>query len=281
VRIIEELDYTREAQNQSNFRDLYLEHPFIRVPRVFPSHSTGRVLTSEYVAGKRFADVLTLDTAERDRYGEILYRFVFGSILRFGVFNGDPHPGNYLFDEEGRVVFLDFGCVKYFPPLMLANWKALVTAHLRNDRDEFGKRLIELGFIPALSDEESHTLFDYFGYFYEPFHDDRRFTFSREYNRKSFRMIFKPEDRFRGYEKKLNMPADFVFVNRIQWGVYSILADLGATANWNRIDAEFRLGAEPETELGRADRDFFRRWCAERRLSGTVRLLPEGVRQVA
>jgi predicted unusual protein kinase regulating ubiquinone biosynthesis (AarF/ABC1/UbiB family) len=281
VRIIEELDYTREAQNQRNFRDLYLEHPFIRVPRVFASHSTGRVLTSEYVAGKRFADVLTLDTAARDRYGEILYRFVFGSILRFGVFNGDPHPGNYLFDEQGRVVFLDFGCVKYFPPLMLANWKALVTAHLRNDRDEFGKRLIELGFIPALSDEESHTLFDYFGYFYEPFHDDRRFTFSREYNRKSFRMIFKPEDRFRGYEKKLNMPADFVFVNRIQWGVYSILADLGATANWNRIDAEFRLGAEPETELGRADRDFFRRWCAERRLSGTVRLLPEGVRQVA
>ena len=63
-------------------------------------------------------------------------------------------------------------------------------------------------------------------------------------------MIFEPEDRFAGFEKKLNMPADFVFVNRIQWGVYSILADLGATANWHRIDASTasalrRRGAGP------------------------------------
>lgn len=280
-RILEELDYVREAQNQRNFHELYLDHPFIRVPRVIASHSTARVLTSEYVAGKRFAEVVTLDAATRDRYGEILYRFVFGSILRFGVFNGDPHPGNYLFDDQGRVVFLDFGCVKYFPAPMLANWKALVTAHLQGRRDEFGRKLVELGFLKAISAEESDTLYDYFGYFYEPFHSDRRFTFSRDYNRKSFRMIFKPEDRFAGYEKKLNMPADFVFVNRIQWGVYSILADLGAGANWHLIDAEYRAGAEPHTELGRADRDFYRRWCGERQLSGNVRLLPEGPRQVA
>jgi predicted unusual protein kinase regulating ubiquinone biosynthesis (AarF/ABC1/UbiB family) len=280
-RILEELDYEREAKNQRNFHELYLSHPFIRVPRVIDSHSTARVLTSEFVEGRRFADILQLDQPTRDRYAEILYRFVFGSILRFGVFNGDPHPGNYLFDAEGRVVFLDFGCVKYFPAQMMANWIALVTAHLRGNRDEFGKKLIELGFIVSLTPEESTTLFDYFGYFYEPFHEDRAFTFSRDYNRKSFRMIFKPEDRFKGYEKKLNMPADFVFVNRIQWGVYSILADLGATGNWHRIDAEYRLGSEPHTDLGRVDRDFFRRWCAERQLSGAVRLLPEGIRQVA
>jgi predicted unusual protein kinase regulating ubiquinone biosynthesis (AarF/ABC1/UbiB family) len=280
-RILEELDYVREAQNQRNFRDLYLEHPFIRVPRVIDSHSTARVLTSEFVAGRRFSEILQLDQPERDRYAEILYRFVFGSILRFGVFNGDPHPGNYLFDADGRVVFLDFGCVKYFPAAMLGNWKALVTAHLHGNRGEFGRKLIELGFIPALSDEESNTLYDYFHYFYQPFHDDQPFTFSREYNRKSFRMIFRPEDRFKGLEKKLNMPADFVFVNRIQWGVYSILADLGATGNWHRVDAEYRLGSEPQTELGRIDRDFFRRWCAERQLTGALHLLPEGVRQVA
>jgi predicted unusual protein kinase regulating ubiquinone biosynthesis (AarF/ABC1/UbiB family) len=282
-RILEELDYKREAQNQKNFRELYLDHPFIRVPRIFEGHSTARVLTSEYVPGRRFSDVAKTDEASRSRYGEILYRFVFGSILRFGVFNGDPHPGNYLFDDDGRVVFLDFGCVKYFPQSMMANWIALVTAHLRGNKDEFGRKLVELGFLKEMTHEESETLYDYFGYFYEPFHDDRPFTFSREYNRKSFRMIFKPEDRFKGYEKKLNMPADFVFVNRIQWGVYSILADLGATGNWHRIDAEYRLGSEPLTELGRADREFFRRWCAERQfnMSGAVRLLPEGVRQVA
>jgi predicted unusual protein kinase regulating ubiquinone biosynthesis (AarF/ABC1/UbiB family) len=280
-RVLEELDYTNEAKNQRNFCELYANHPFIRVPRVIDSHSTARVLVSEYVAGRRFAEVTQLDEPARSRYGEILYRFVFGSILRFGVFNGDPHPGNYLFDDQGRVVFLDFGCVKYFPAPMLANWKALVTAHLHGQRDEFGQKLVALGFIPSATVEESAALYDYFGYFYEPFQQDRSFTFSRDYNRKSFRMIFKPEGRFAGFEKKLNMPADFVFVNRIQWGVYSILADLGATANWHRIDAEYRNGAESETELGRADRAFYDRWCADKQLSGALKLTPEGVRRVA
>ena len=280
ARVLEELDYTREAQNQKNFCELYAGHPFIRVPRVIESHSTARVLTSEYVAGRRFADVIKLDDPARNRYGEILYRFVFGSILRFGVFNGDPHPGNYLFDDDGRVVFIDFGCVKYFPAEMLGNWRALVTAHLRGDKDEFARRLVGLGFIPSLDKEQGDAMYDYFAYFYEPFHEDRAFTFSRDYNRKSFRMIFKPEGRFAGFEKKLNMPADFVFVNRIQWGVYSILADLGASANWHLIDAEYRAGAEPQTELGRADREFYRRWCAERKLTGAVTLTPSGVRLI-
>src|SRR5262249_42222830 len=156
----------REAQNQRNFHELYRDHPFIRVPRVVDAYSTARILTSEYVEAKRFADVVNGDEAARSRYGEILYRFVFGSILRFGVFNGDPHPGNYLFDAAGRVVFLDFGCVKYFPDGMLANWKALVTAHLRGEHDKFRERLVALGFIPDDSPLDKDVLYDYFGYFY-------------------------------------------------------------------------------------------------------------------
>ena len=114
------------------------------------SHSTARVLTSEFVDGRRFADVLAARRRRRaSRYGEILFRFVFGSIVRHGMFNGDPHPGNYLFDDDGRVVFLDFGCVKYFPPDMLTNWRALVTAHLAGDRAAFARQLVALD-LPAV-----------------------------------------------------------------------------------------------------------------------------------
>ena len=257
-RIIEELDYAREADNQRTFVRLYEDHPFIRVPRVHGSHSTARVLTTEFVAGRRFADILALDEAARSRYGEILFRFVFGSIVRHGMFNGDPHPGNYLFDGDGRVVFLDYGCVKYFPDDMLANWRALVAAHLTGDRHAFARQLVALTFLPSTDGFDLDVLFDYFGYFYEPIQEDREFVFTREYNARSFKQVFKPDGSAAGLSKKLNMPRDFVFVNRIQWGVHSVLAHLGARGNFHRIERELLFGDAASTELGRADAA----WCA-------------------
>jgi predicted unusual protein kinase regulating ubiquinone biosynthesis (AarF/ABC1/UbiB family) len=255
-RIVEELDYAREAENQRKFLALYDGHPFIRVPRLHASHSTARVLVSEFVAGRGFAEVCALDEAARSRYGEIIFRFVFGSILRQGMFNGDPHPGNYLFDDSGRVVFLDFGCVKYFPSGMLRDWRALVQAHLRGDRDAFAAQLVALSFLPSTEGLDLDVLYDYFGYFYEPIQDDREFTFTREYNARSFKQVFKPEGKFAALPKKLNMPRDFVFVNRIQWGVHSVLAHLGARGNFHRIQREHLHGEPPSTELGRLDEEF-------------------------
>jgi predicted unusual protein kinase regulating ubiquinone biosynthesis (AarF/ABC1/UbiB family) len=252
-RIIEELDYAREADNQRAFVRLYDGHPFIRVPRVYDSHSTARVLTTEFVDGRRWSDALAADEATRARYGEIIFRFVFGSIARHGVFNGDPHPGNYLFDGDGRVVFLDFGCVKYFPDDMLDNWRALVKAHLAGDRAAFSRQLIALTFLPADHDLDLDVLFDYFGYFYEPIQEDREFVVTREYNAKSFKQVFRPDGAAAGLSKRLNMPRDFVFVNRIQWGVHSVLAHLGARGNFHRIERELLFGDAPSTELGRAE----------------------------
>ncbi|MEO6772665.1 MAG: AarF/ABC1/UbiB kinase family protein, partial [Kofleriaceae bacterium] len=237
-RLTEELDYAKEASSQIKFGELYANHPFIRIPRVIPSHSTALVLTSEFIDGRRFADVLADDREAKDRWAEILYRFVFGSIIRHGVFNGDPHPGNYLFDADGRIAFLDFGCTKWFPPDMLVNWLALVRAHLGGDRAAFRARAVTLGFLKQDAEISADKLFDYFAYFYEPFETAGPFTFSRDYNAKSFKMVFAPDGPFKGMSKQLNMPPDFVLVNRIQWGVWSILAQLGASADWGAIHQE-------------------------------------------
>ncbi|HEX2574280.1 MAG TPA: AarF/ABC1/UbiB kinase family protein [Polyangia bacterium] len=282
ARLSEELDYRREAASQTAFAELYEGHPYIRIPRIIASHSTSRVLTSEYVAGRRFDEIVAADTETRSRYGEILYRFVFGSIIRFGVFNGDPHPGNYLFDTAGRMVFLDFGCVKYFPEGMLQTWRQLVTAHLSRDRDGFYRRLLELGFIRPGAPLDPALLYDYFGYFYEPWHEDREFTFSPDYNGQSMRRVFAPTGRFVGLEKQFNMPPDFVFVNRIQWGVYSLLSTLRATRNWHHIHRELLHNAPPSTELGELDASYRARWLAARGLEGQELLLtPMGVRRRA
>jgi len=278
-RTLEELDYALEARHQQAFHDLYHDHPFIRVPRVYASHSTARVLTSEYTPGKRFAEVAALPVEERQRWAEILYRFIFGSIARFGVFNGDPHPGNYLFADDGRVVFLDFGCVKYFPYAMRKEWRELVAAHLFGDRDSFRAQLVTLGFLKADDDSPAQDLFDYFGYFYEPFQHDREFEYTREYNSLSLGHVFRPQGRFAPLSKRLNMPPDFVFVNRIQWGVVSLLATLGAKGNWHRIQREFLVDEPASTELGRVDAEYRARWRRERSLDAKdLALTPDGVR---
>jgi predicted unusual protein kinase regulating ubiquinone biosynthesis (AarF/ABC1/UbiB family) len=280
-RTLEELDYALEARNQQAFYDLYHDHPFIRVPKVYPSRSSARVLVSEYCPGKRFAEIVELPDAERQRYSEVLYRFIFGSIGRFGVFNGDPHPGNYLFCDDGRVVFLDFGCVKYFPAQMRRDWKALVSAHLHGDKNTFRAQLIALGFIQEADQIDAQDLYDYFGYFYEPFHHDRVFEFTREYNSQSLGHVFRPQGRFAVMAKKLNMPPDFVFVNRIQWGVVSLLATLGARGNWHRIHKEFLLEEPPSTELGRIDAEYRAKWRSVRNLhEKDLALTPDGVRAV-
>jgi len=279
-RVFEELDYVREADNQRAFCDLYDGHPYIRVPRVIDSHSTSRVLTTEYVSGRRFEEIVGDDEDARYRWGEILYRFAIGSILRYGVFNGDPHPGNYIFDDRGRVVFLDFGCVKFFPEAMLQTWWKLVDSHLTGKPERFRSLAVDLGFIKEDSELGEALLYDYFGYYYEPFHDDRDYTFTREYNSKALLMVMRPQGRFAGMEKKMNMPRDFVLVNRIHWGVFSLLANLEARANWHRIHDEYLYGEPPETELGKLDRAHHEAWLESRGIEPNARVLlrKDGIR---
>ena len=114
LRLREELDYEREARHQQQFADYYEGHPFIHIPYVLPEYSSARVLTTELAEGVRFAEAETWSQEERNLAAETIFRFVFGSLYRLRLFNGDPHPGNYLFQPGGRVTFLDFGLVTPF-----------------------------------------------------------------------------------------------------------------------------------------------------------------------
>ena len=96
LRVMEELDYEYEAQSQRTFARAYRDHPFIYVPDVLTRLSRRRVLVTEYVEGLGFEDVKLLPQADRDRFGEIVFRFSFGSIYHLQQFNADPHPGNYI-----------------------------------------------------------------------------------------------------------------------------------------------------------------------------------------
>jgi predicted unusual protein kinase regulating ubiquinone biosynthesis (AarF/ABC1/UbiB family) len=124
----EELDYRLEVQRQTTFARFFANDPQIHVPRVFESHSSRRVMTSELVRGLHFDAVTAFPEAQRRAYASVLWRFVFQAILVEGLFNADPHPGNYLFHEDGRITFLDFGCVQRLEPVMLGSARIMHAA---------------------------------------------------------------------------------------------------------------------------------------------------------
>ncbi len=267
-RITEELDYGREAANQAMFADWYRGHPFIGVPDVLPSFSTTRVLTSELVVGAPFRDVLGWDQEERDQAGEALFRFVFRSLYRMHAFNGDPHPGNYLFHGGGRITFLDFGLVRFFDDAELDVFASMVrSAAVDHDAAAF-RRIVEgAGLLrpgaPVPTDEAGR----YFSQFYEPVAEDRETTWTPEYASGIVRHTF---DRSSPIAQYASVPRAFVFIQRINLGLYALLGDLRATGNYRRIAEEmwpFADGA-PSTAMGEAEA----RWLATRRVERASKL---------
>src|SRR5690606_16564931 len=114
-RLLEETDYRLEAENQRQFAEIFRDDPVIRVPAVIDELSSARVLTMEMATGMPFKVFKERGSQEaRDQAALALVRFVGAAFSRHRIYNGDPHPGNYLFGEDGTISFLDFGCVQRF-----------------------------------------------------------------------------------------------------------------------------------------------------------------------
>jgi predicted unusual protein kinase regulating ubiquinone biosynthesis (AarF/ABC1/UbiB family) len=253
ARLLEELDYRLEASNQQRFAELYANHPFLHIPAVRTDLSTGRVLTSELVTGARYQDVQQWSQEERNLAGEAIFRFVFGCLYRLRAFNGDPHPGNYVFHGDGRVTILDFGLVKWFTDQDVERLAAMIeTMVLREDVSGFRQAVEKAGFLrpdPAITDEQ---VADYFRHYYELVMDGGDVSFSPEYASDTVRTFF---DASNEVVKRANVPPEFVVLQRINLGLYAVLAGLGATANWRRIAEEIWpfVDAPPSTDLGRQE----------------------------
>jgi predicted unusual protein kinase regulating ubiquinone biosynthesis (AarF/ABC1/UbiB family) len=262
-RLLEELDYRQEADNQRLFADFYAGHPFIHIPAVVDDLCSERVLTTELAEGARFDEVVRWSQAERDLAAEAIFRFVFGSLYRLHAFNGDPHPGNYLFRPGGHVSFLDFGLVKRFDPAEVELIGDMLEAMVV-DRDitEY-RRLIEgIGMLTPGNDFTDAEVQDYFGHFYDFVQRDEVSTITSEYASETVRRFFDAAGPYGPIMRAANVPPTFVIIQRINLGLYAIFGQLHATANWRRISEEIWPSVEgpPSTELGRRAAA----WAAER-----------------
>ena len=252
-RVLEELDYEAEAANQQAFAERFAGHPFFRIPAVVEERSTARVLTSAYHDGMRWAAAVQQPQEQRDAWGEVICRFGFGNLYRYGEVNADPHPGNYLFHEDGTVTFLDFGCVKRFTPGQVEHMKAVGRAALADDADQFGRAMADAGFLPPQAASAVRAIYPAMRAVYLPVLEEQPWAYTPERSREMLETAMGLNADFRAVARDLEFPPDYLFLGRTAAGNHAILSGLRASGQWRAVFEEMWAAAEPATDLGRAE----------------------------
>jgi predicted unusual protein kinase regulating ubiquinone biosynthesis (AarF/ABC1/UbiB family) len=252
-RVGEELDYRIEARNQQMFADFYAGHPTIHIPRVAAELSARRVLTSELSDGARFAELTGWPQAERDLAAETIYRFVFRSLYQAHAFNGDPHPGNYLFHGGGKVTFLDFGLVKNFSRDELRPLVDMVRCLcLDNDPQAFRRANEDAGILLPGAPVSTETVVEQMAIFYDTVREPGPRTMTGRYASAVAGRFLDLRSPLAPY---VQIPRSYVILQRINLGLFAVLGELSATADWRRIAEEIWpfVSAPPSTPMGLAE----------------------------
>lgn len=237
-RLTEECDYQNEAANLKQFKKIFSDTSWVVIPGVFEEYSSKRVLTMEHIKGQRYADFMTTATqAEKNEAGRRMFTMMFRSLFQHNSFNCDPHPGNYLF-LSGQVAFLDFGCVKRFSSDFLKLWKSYARSVLERDREKADKLIVRLGFVPNADKFD----FDYQDKMmitlYEPWMTEGNYKFTRGLAANTWKtMVVDNPNKYYS-----NLPKEWFFTSRLQWGLYSVLAEMGAEFDARSIVLDLLYG---------------------------------------
>ncbi|MBM4360023.1 MAG: AarF/ABC1/UbiB kinase family protein [Deltaproteobacteria bacterium] len=247
---LSELDYAREAEMADTFRRMHRDDAAIVIPRVHQSLSTARVLTTELLGGVGYQQMCDEGSREeRDAAGLAIWRFMFGSLLKHGFLYADPHPGNYRFLGDGRVGFLDFGCVKQISPEVMKGVKRYMIAAMDQDWEEFDRACIEV--LDYKPDDPSWKVYrDYTIFLLDPLCMDE-FQCSQERARQAVTfiasgvkgLVLKEGDPLPNIPHVPKMPREFVFMNRLQWGLASVMGGLGTKARFRQLSEPWIRGA--------------------------------------
>ncbi len=256
-RIDEELDYELEAQNQRTLARIFRGHPFIVVPEVITSLSHEKVIVTEFVSGRGFEELKQLPQAERDRLGEIIFRFYFGCMYRHHQFSGDPHPGNSLLLDDGRMAFLDFGLFKRIPAEIAEFELEVARLGIAGDGAALIEHLHEGGFIarPEMYTPDGilsqvHDMTWWYGV-------DQEVQLTPEIATEIMIEMSDPRSSHFAKMRHETLPPDHLFGRRLEMLTLAVMSQLRARGNWHRIAREWIYGDPPVTELGRQEAEFY------------------------
>jgi predicted unusual protein kinase regulating ubiquinone biosynthesis (AarF/ABC1/UbiB family) len=257
-RVEEELDYELEAANQRSLARLYRGHPFIAIPDVISGLSSERVLVSEFVDGASFEAMRELDQEQRDRIGEIIFRFYIEGRYRHLQFSGDPHPGNCRLLPDGRLAFLDFGLFKKVSAENIEIERGIVRATIEGDGEEIIRLGTEAGMFVHPEEFKPEDVLAHFrasSYWYTV---DREIT-ARQDDATSVMMdLSDPRSEYFDQLRRESAPSDHLLGIRVEVMTLALLAQLRARGNFYRIAREWLYDDPPATELGRLEAEFSR-----------------------
>lgn len=223
-RFGEECDYMREAAYQEAFAEAFADEEAIRIPKVIHKRTCPVVLTSEWCPGKDFYSFQEAASQERrNEVGMLLTEFAYQSFYRLGVLNADPHPGNYLFPDDGPVVFLDFGCVKRFDPDFIAHERHLAQVVTQGHREEFRDALLATQMVPNSNKFDFGHHWAMLRHQYAPYCTPH-FRFTTEYIQQGMEFSRPSNPNLR----HLALPPAWIWLMRLQWGLHAVLARLQA-----------------------------------------------------
>jgi len=258
ARLREELDYRREAANMALFADMLAGEAAIRVPGAVPALSTGRLLTMDWLDGRRMLDVAEAPPAERNRVATAMFRAWYVPFYRFGVLHGDPHLGNYTVHDEHGVNLLDFGCIRVFRPTFVGGVIDLYRALRDGDEDLAAHAYETWGFV-NLDRKVMRILNQWAAFLYEPLMDDRPRRIQEHGSPHYGASVAAKVHRELSEAGGVRPPREFVLMDRAAIGLGSVFLHLKAELNWHRLFQDLTgdfdaaaMAARQQAALGRA-----------------------------
>ncbi|NDE61492.1 MAG: AarF/ABC1/UbiB kinase family protein [Cyclobacteriaceae bacterium] len=235
-RLLEETDYTLEVARSREISEACDHIPHLLFPKYYDALSSERIITMDWIEGKHIKEWMETKPSQnlKNQVGQALWDFYHHQVHQLKQVHADPHPGNFIVQEDGTLGIIDFGCVKVMPEEFYSGYFSLIKPGLVKNQEELDHIFYALDFI---SDQDSDQEKMYFkGVFTEmisllgkPFHVDR-FDFSNDaYFEEIFRLgdrisndpMFKKSRQARGSKHGL-------YINRTYFGLYNLLNQLQA-----------------------------------------------------
>jgi predicted unusual protein kinase regulating ubiquinone biosynthesis (AarF/ABC1/UbiB family) len=245
-RVLEELDYTLEADAQRAFATTFADDPKIAVPRVVAS--APKAVVSEWMEGRPLSAIIAGGTQdERDHAGSLLALLHFSAPTRAGLLHADPHPGNFRVLADGRLGVVDFGAVARLPGGVPEPLGRLTRLAVDGDADGLLALMRDLGFVRDGIRVTADEVMRYLGPAVDPLRTPT-FRFSREWMRGQAARIGDPRREEARVGRMLNLPPSYLLIHRVTLGSIGVLCQLGATAPYREYALEWSPGFAYEDE---------------------------------
>ena len=245
-RLLEELDYKQEAKHIALYDHIFHDHPEVQMPSVIEPLSTSRLLTMSWMGGHQLLDLEKASEEKRHLVAKNLFKAWYLPLYHYGIIHGDPHMGNYFFQEDGTVSLLDFGCVRVFPSPFIEGSINLYHGLEKQDDSMCVHAYEQLGFQSITKDLLS-VLNIWADYIYGPLLDDRvrpiEDTYSSKKGQKVASHIYGELNKIGGVKP----PKEFVFMDRAAIGLGAVFMRLRAHHNWHQMFHDLIEGFNKET----------------------------------